>query len=462
MSNMANQPPPNPTVPPAPKRRKLGFIPPGTYRRNCGSNASFVPMSAEPAPRPLSLHQASSTTTTTKTTTSSGEIELGTDTAAGEYDGGGDGDNGGSDTESEDNNALEQFFLDKMTDDTDTKVQTVFGDGVVVWRSHGGTVYTDLSDKEKKRRRAEEIWGVKRKREDEVDDNPMDKKKGDGDDKEVVKNDHGKPIPLPPDPPGVLPARGGAVPYPPRTPNDTRFNRGSAGIDPLGAYNRPIKPLPSRSRQERYHLNPYHNLNHMQNLNLNQNQNQHETPQYDNHQRGAVVLNPTAAPQAAHRIVSGSFGSFEVRQPSRFDERAYRLLPGQGKTGGEKKGDGGVGDGKVGREEMGTRLDPFKGKPWLRGCDWVGLGCWGGGWYDVGVFEAILSKARRMDKELGGMKMRRDGAGAGASSQSYDQQYLERDESNTAMRILAAINQGTVILVCNTQLRRQDLWSSLA
>lgn len=70
--------------------------------------------------------------------------------------------------------------------------------------------------------------------------------------------------------------------YRPRTPRDTVFHRGSAGINPLGAFDRPLRPM----------LRPV-------------------TP-------GAT---------RPHRIVSGSFGSFEQTPPSRFEERKYRLLP---------------------------------------------------------------------------------------------------------------------------------------
>ncbi|KAF2706068.1 hypothetical protein K504DRAFT_460154 [Pleomassaria siparia CBS 279.74] len=65
----------------------------------------------------------------------------------------------------------------------------------------------------------------------------------------------------------------------PRKPDDTRFHHGSAGVDPLGAHGRLLRPtLPPKTRRGRL-------------------------------------------------IVSGSFGTFENTPTSRFDERGYRLLP---------------------------------------------------------------------------------------------------------------------------------------
>jgi hypothetical protein len=57
--------------------------------------------------------------------------------------------------------------------------------------------------------------------------------------------------------------------------------------------------------------------------------------------------------------VSDSFGGIgSTSTVDRFDERPYRL--GQAGDGGQKKGNGGSGgDGK-------GKLDPSKGRPWLR------------------------------------------------------------------------------------------------
>jgi hypothetical protein len=62
---------------------------------------------------------------------------------------------------------------------------------------------------------------------------------------------------------------------------------------------------------------------------------------------------------AAPRIVSDSFGGIgSTSTVDRFDERPYRL--GQAGDGGQKKGNGGSDGGGKGK------LDPFKGRPWLR------------------------------------------------------------------------------------------------
>lgn len=270
----------NPTTTPLPKRRKL-FLAQMTHARNGGGVQSFLAVDAAPW---------------------AGADE-------------------GSDTEEEDNSEMEQFFLKRMASDTDEKKETVFGEGVTVWKSIGGTVYTDVEEEVKKKLQAEKIWGVKRTADDMEggDKNKKRKKTDDG----AVKYPDIPPVPLVPisaypilpPPPALLPP---PAAYRARTPNDTVFNRGSAGIDPLGAYNRPIKPLPTC---------------------------RHDTE---------VLQAPPI------RIVSGSFGSFEG-QPSRFDERAYRLLPGSGAT--EK---GGNEEQREGKGKLAKKLDPFKGKPWLR------------------------------------------------------------------------------------------------
>lgn len=65
----------------------------------------------------------------------------------------------GSDTENEDDEETAQFYLNKMADDTNRPKETVFGEGVEVWKSHGGTIYADLTDKVKRKMREEELWG---------------------------------------------------------------------------------------------------------------------------------------------------------------------------------------------------------------------------------------------------------------------------------------------------------------
>ncbi|KAL6702841.1 hypothetical protein ACN47E_000868 [Coniothyrium glycines] len=106
-----------------------------------------------------------------------------------------------------------------------------------------------------------------------------------------------------------------------RHPGDSQFHHSSAGIDPLGAHNRPLAGLPSRGRAGR-----------------------------------------AAGKGRGRVIVSGSFGSFDGAV-GRFDERAYRMGPGALKRaggGGEEK-EKGEGEGDVSKG-----LDVFKGKPWLK------------------------------------------------------------------------------------------------
>lgn len=70
-----------------------------------------------------------------------------------------------------------------------------------------------------------------------------------------------------------------------------------------------------------------------------------------------------------NKLVSGSFGSFsETGPPSRFDERAYRLLSGQmqGQAGQSEGENGGEGEDSEMCGIKRTRPDPFKGKKWLR------------------------------------------------------------------------------------------------
>ncbi|KAH4064138.1 hypothetical protein HBH50_182990 [Parastagonospora nodorum] len=131
---------------------------------------------------------------------------------------------GGSDTEDEEDEQTAQYYLNKMRDDTDRPKQTVFGEGVEVWKSYGGTIYADLTDQVKRKMREEETWnaeamatvagGLKRKMGEEADakiKNWMLEKKTDG-----------KPIPpdvSPPPPPHSPP------PPPPPKINDLVFWR---------------------------------------------------------------------------------------------------------------------------------------------------------------------------------------------------------------------------------------------
>ncbi|KAH4035299.1 hypothetical protein HBI25_121750 [Parastagonospora nodorum] len=160
---------------------------------------------------------------------------------------------GGSDTEDEEDEQTAQYYLNKMRDDTDRPKQTVFGEGVEVWKSYGGTIYADLTDQVKRKMREEETWnaeamatvagGLKRKMGEEADakiKNWMLEKKTDG-----------KPIPPDPISMPLAPILPSTEAYPDRDPSATRFHFSSAGIDPLGAHARPIKPLPRRSNLPR-------------------------------------------------------------------------------------------------------------------------------------------------------------------------------------------------------------------
>ncbi|KNG52538.1 hypothetical protein DDE82_007155 [Stemphylium lycopersici] len=259
---------------------------------------------------------------------------------------------GGSDTEEEDNSAQEREYLDKMTDDTDRRVETVFGAGVDVWKSFGGTVYADVKESVKKKRRDEYMWGKKKankgkartKTSDSRSSSPPDDLYRDDEQGEHAPNQalnppatptqseweifpvtnsqyddirvplsfspalhitphiqEPSPAPVPQTLPNTTPTPifpprreklTATTPslYRPRTPTDTLFHRGSAGVDPLGNLNRPFRYTSVQVRRE----------------------------EADNGQPSTWVQRP-------RRVVSGSFGSFEGGRVGRFDERGYRL-----------------------------------------------------------------------------------------------------------------------------------------
>lgn len=64
----------------------------------------------------------------------------------------------GSETEEEDNTAMDNEFLNKMVDEDNRPVETVFGPGTEVWRSKGGTVYADVNEETKRELRDRAIW----------------------------------------------------------------------------------------------------------------------------------------------------------------------------------------------------------------------------------------------------------------------------------------------------------------
>ncbi|KAH7083659.1 hypothetical protein FB567DRAFT_550700 [Paraphoma chrysanthemicola] len=300
---------------PAPKRRKLSLI--DTLRvRNGGSIDSFISLTAP---------------------------GLGADS--------------GSDTEEEDNSALEEEYLNRMTDDTDRKIETVFGEDIDVWKSMGGTVYADVNDKIKRKMREKELWGngqmdkvkvgdkrkaekitVSFKEDEETGDADVIGKKGKGK-KKVEKKAIQPPIPTSPSAPPSI------------------FNP----FDPEGAHARPIKPLPKRASKTattpsilsslgRVNMEGKAQSSHTHNPNIYQGAS--PAAGFTNHDVDGVQLqlplplpahlylhgrfaSPTAqrnrdqastACLPSRRVVSGSFGSFDGAQAGRFDERPYRLL----------------------------------------------------------------------------------------------------------------------------------------
>ncbi|QRD03504.1 hypothetical protein JI435_102830 [Parastagonospora nodorum SN15] len=307
---------------------------------------------------------------------------------------------GGSDTEDEEDEQTAQYYLNKMRDDTDRPKQTVFGEGVEVWKSYGGTIYADLTDQVKRKMREEETWnaeamatvagGLKRKMGEEADakiKNWMLEKKTDG-------------KPIPPDPISMPPAP--ILPpteaYPDRDPSATRFHFSSAGIDPLGAHARPIKPLPRRSNLPRMgerlvsvgvtgtsgsvpvpHADP-----------LTGTQPQVRDGESPPVPASSPSLRRRALPvfrapregaleTRTRRVVSGSFGSFEGGV-GRFDERKYRLGQKKGREkletvseeGEDEDGEENVKENFKEKESPkeivtdGKKPDLFKGKPWLK------------------------------------------------------------------------------------------------
>lgn len=235
----------------------------------------------------------------------------------------------GSDTEPEDEDyaeALSQEYLNKMTDDVETPVN--MADDHVSETSEEFTLEINQT-----------IQSLSQSQQEQAlvdDDSDEDGDSESEDDERAIKypklstlssaafaqdlnprDPSPNPIPdivvhppatmLPP--PSAQTPAGYSSTYRPCRPNDTMYHRGSAGIDPLGAHNRLTRPGPSIDAM--------------------------------------LATRP-------HRIVSGSFGSFEPSRPSRFDEREYRLV-----AAGEKRK----------REEKVKKpreADPFKGKPWLK------------------------------------------------------------------------------------------------
>jgi hypothetical protein len=271
-----------------------------------------------------------------------------------------------SDTEDENDEETAQYYLNKMSDDTDRETTTVFGKDVDVWTSFGGTVYAEVTDSVRRKMREEELWGENAR--DKVEEGGLKRKIA----AEKQEDEGGleKDVEQKKD----IPTQSPMTPYPSRDPAATQFHHGSAGIDPLGALNRPIKPIPKR-RLPSSTISPHITSSAMRvgiegaspslhnlppgTLGLHHDTKGHSQmmPPPPNLPRPGAPPTPPSPrnhlvpPVRPNRIVSGSFGSFDGSGQGRFDERKYRLGPKEDRKAldqGEKK------------------LDVFKGKPWLR------------------------------------------------------------------------------------------------
>jgi hypothetical protein len=304
----------------------------------------------------------------------------------------------GSETDEQDDEDEAQEYLNKMTDDTDRKVETVFGKGVDVWKSFGGTVYADVNDQIKKKHRDEALWGKKRKR-----------GRGAADEQAKILAKRFDSLPNSTSSSGSAPTPASdsaptpgltlstytdsTISYPslpseydtslPNTPTASEweifpvsqsqeedfsaapleyrplgnksFEPESAGLEMPGSFDRPIKPLPAR-------VHRVEGVRKMDTAGLQSIPPHQHTP-------NAIPAPPASASNTgllgsmlggARRMISGSFGSFDGREVDRFDERRYRLLPGTLREAAEENQDGGGGGGED------KKPDKFKGRPWLR------------------------------------------------------------------------------------------------
>jgi hypothetical protein len=303
-----------------------------------------------------------------------------------------------SETDEEDDEDEAQEYLNKMTDDTDRKIETVFGKGVEVWKSFGGTVYADVNDQIRKKQRDEALWGKKRKRGRGAADEQAKilAKRFDSLPNSTASSDSAPspasdsaPAPgltlstytdstisypsLPSEYDTSLPTTPtaseweifpvsqsqeedfSAAPLEYRSLRNKSFEPGSAGLELPGSFDRPIKPLPARAHR-------------VEGMRKTDTAGLRSIPPHRD--RPNVIPAPPASASntgflgsllgGARRMISGSFGSFDGREVDRFDERRYRLLPGTLGEAAEENQDGGGGG-----EEDGKR-DKFKGRPSLR------------------------------------------------------------------------------------------------
>jgi len=299
----------------------------------------------------------------------------------------------GSETDEEDNEDEAQEYLNKMTDDTNRKVETVFGKGVEVWKSFNGTIYADVNDKVKKRQRDEEVWGKKRKRgvadgQGKVLEQRSDSLRNSTSSSSSTSTTASTPtrdlpqstysdstisypsLPtrydtsLPSTPTAsqwenfpVRPSQEVDFPDPPleyKSLSKTILEPGGTGTGMFGSFDRPIKPLPARV----YRMGAIQTTD-----------NTSTSPRSDrSNSQVQPVTPPPSTPTSfissmlggARRVISGSFGSFESKQADQYDERRYRLLPGSFCEAGEKQSDG------DGEEDRDAKHDKVERRPWLR------------------------------------------------------------------------------------------------
>ncbi|KAH8624810.1 hypothetical protein IG631_20275 [Alternaria alternata] len=254
----------------------------------------------------------------------------------------------GSTTDEEDYDT-EQQYLNKMVNDTDRKVETVFGKGVDVWKSFNGTVYADVNDGIKRQRRDEEIWGKKKGKRKRA---TVEKEKGGGqleqrfDSLRNLKSISGSgSTSTPTSEWEVFPVRQSQYDDFSGTPLEYKSTNNS---------DRTSKPLSSHSPRPQS-FQTARTTSH-------QSTSPHSHP--SSSQPHSIIPSPPAdvfgnTIDGTRRIVPESFGSFDGGQVDRFVERRYRLLPehmgrAEGNSGQDRDGDR---DGKP---------DKLKGRPRLR------------------------------------------------------------------------------------------------
>ncbi|CAN9280368.1 unnamed protein product [Alternaria sp. RS040] len=282
----------------------------------------------------------------------------------------------GSTTDEEDDDT-EQQYLNKMVDDTDRKVETVFGKGVDVWKSFNGTVYADVNDGIKRQRRDEEIWGKtmgKRKRATTEKEKAAGQMEQRFDSLRNSKSISGSGSTSTPSTysdnivfyPSLPPSEGYQTSFP-RTPTASEWEifpvRQSQHDDFSGTpleyksmnnSDRTGKPLSSHALRPQG-VQTARTTSH-------QSTSPHSHPSSSRPQ-SIIPSPPTDALgntiDGTRRILSGSFGSFDGGEVDRFVERRYRLLPEHMGGAREKSGQGGDRDrdGKPGK---------LKGRPWLK------------------------------------------------------------------------------------------------